>query len=149
MSKRLFTKHVQKALEWINTVNNLLKWDRQTYALDALRAVLHQLRDNLPVIEAVHLGAQLPLVIRGIYFENWRPSQVPLKQRHKEMFIDSVRNNLEQYTRRTFECEDIEPIIRAVFQTLAFYIDEGESEKLLRLLPGDLKNFAAEGIYSL
>lgn len=146
MSKSILNKHIQKTLEWINQTDNLLGWNHKAYAFDALRAVLHQLRDHLSIIEAVHLGAQLPLIIRGMYFENWKPSQVPLKQRHKTMFIESVRNTLEQYIRRSFEDENIDHIIRSVFQTLASRIDEGESVKLIKILPAHLKGFIAETI---
>lgn len=149
MAKNILNKHVHKALEWINEINDSLEWDSQAYALDALRAVLHQLRDNLPMVEAVHLGAQFPLIIRGIYFEEWRPSQVPFKQKQKEHFIESVRNNLERYIKKSFEDEDIEFIIRTVFQTLASHIDDGESGKLLRVLPLGIADFIADEMSKL
>ena len=43
----------------------------------ALRAVLQTLRDQLPVNEAVHFASQLPLLLRGLLFEEWRPANVP------------------------------------------------------------------------
>jgi len=149
MAKNILNKHVHKALEWINEINDSLEWDSQAYALDALRAVLHQLRDNLPTIDAVHLGAQFPLIIRGIYFEEWRPSQVPFKQKQKQFFIESVRDNLERYTRKSFEDEDVEFIIRTVFQILSSHIDDGESGKLLRILPFGIADFIAEEMGNL
>lgn len=146
MSEGLLAKHNQKALEWINQIDGQLGWGNQNHALDALRAVLHQLRDNLPVVEAVHLGAQLPLIIRGIYFESWRPAEVPRKERMRETFINSVRENLEHYLRQSLENEDTEQIIRTVLEVLASHIDEGEVAKLESILPSGLKGLMGEAM---
>ena len=45
--------------------------DRRS-AYRALRSVLHVLRDRLTPEQAVHLGAQLPLLVRGIFYDGWR-----------------------------------------------------------------------------
>jgi uncharacterized protein (DUF2267 family) len=57
----------------------------------ALRAVLHTLRDRLIVDEAIDLGAQLPMLVRGFYYENWQSVGKPLKYRHKEEFLNQVK----------------------------------------------------------
>ena len=54
------------------------------------RPVLHTLRDRLTVEEAAHLSAQLPLLIRVIYFEGWHPAHKPTKERFKEQFLDQI-----------------------------------------------------------
>jgi uncharacterized protein (DUF2267 family) len=69
-------RSVDKANVWLKDMTTELGGERhEAYA--ALRAVLHTLRDRLTVDEAAQLGAQLPLVIRGIYYENWDPSDTP------------------------------------------------------------------------
>jgi hypothetical protein len=55
---------------------------------------LHALRDCLIVDEAVNLGAQLPMLIRGFYYEGWRPEGRPFKYRHKEEFFAQVAKTL-------------------------------------------------------
>ena len=63
-----------------------LDWENEHKAYLALRTVLHTLRDRLSVEEAVQLGAQLPMLIRGFYYEGWTLKQKPTKERHKTEF---------------------------------------------------------------
>jgi uncharacterized protein (DUF2267 family) len=81
---------VQQIQQWLKELieNGGLESEREAYAV--LRAVLHQLRDRLTLEEAVDLGAQLPLIVRGIYFEGWRPSRVPAKVRTCREFLDEL-----------------------------------------------------------
>lgn len=146
MTEDIFSKHIQKALEWVHQVKDELdqkdlNLEHDSHVLDALRAVLHQLRDNLPVIEAAHLSSQLPLIIRGLYFEGWQPSKVPVKERKSINFVHSVRDNLEQYIKDPFDDTGAEMIIKAVFRTLESHIDEGELDKLYTILPAGVREF--------
>jgi uncharacterized protein (DUF2267 family) len=68
----VFDQTLQKTNIWLKEIMDDLGPDRQR-AYHALRAVLHTLRDRLTVEEAAHLSAQLPLLVRGIYFEGWHP----------------------------------------------------------------------------
>jgi uncharacterized protein (DUF2267 family) len=56
-------KDIEKAYGWPKELRN------QSYA--ALSAVLHSLRDRLTVDESDQLAAQLPLLVRGMYFDGW------------------------------------------------------------------------------
>jgi len=81
---------VQQTRTWLKELRKTVDLPDETAALSVLRAVLHQLRDRLSVEEAVDLAAQLPIIVRGIYFEGWRPARVPQNIHSKRKFLDQI-----------------------------------------------------------
>ena len=96
---------------------------------------MHALRDRIPPENAVHLGAQLPMLLRGLYYEGWHMAGTPTKERHKEQFLEHVR-----WTFAGREDIDPEKVARAVFAVLWEKIDPGEVEKLIKLFPEELRD---------
>ena len=127
-----FDSTQQKTNIWLNDVMAALNWEERRKAYLALRTTLQALRDRLILEEAVHLGAQLPMLIRGFYYEGWRPTATPVKD-HKEEFLthiaDAFQNDLNV---------DPETVVRAIFKVLAKYIADGEIADVKALLPKDL-----------
>jgi uncharacterized protein (DUF2267 family) len=82
---------VEKANIWINEVAAELDGGDRHEAYRVLRAFLHTLRDRLPVEQAALLAAQLPLLIRGIFYEGWQPRRTPLHYRDPVEFVERVR----------------------------------------------------------
>jgi uncharacterized protein (DUF2267 family) len=103
-------------------------------AYHALRAVLHALRDRLTVAEAVDLGAQLPMLLRGLYYDGWRPAGKPLKERKKEQFLAHIAAALE-------ETPGIYPeaVAWGVFKLLEARVSAGEIDDVKSILPADLR----------
>ena len=89
----VFGTTLEKTNRWVNEVSDLLHWGDHHKAYHGLRAVLHVLRDRLPVPEAAHLGAQLPMLVRGFYYDNWKPAATPIKIKTAQEFYDAVREN--------------------------------------------------------
>ncbi|TIO71909.1 DUF2267 domain-containing protein, partial [Mesorhizobium sp.] len=80
----------------------------------------HTLRDWLSPEEMADLSAQLPTLVRGIYFEGWSPAK-PASGRTKRDFVIRVRNGFG------YEAEvDIDKAIAAVFRLLDRHISHGE-----------------------
>jgi len=86
----VFDTTVQKTMVWLKDIMEELHWQDRHRAYLALRGCLHQVRDRLPLEEVAHLGAQLPMLVRGIYYEGWDPTQNPRRERTAEE-LASVR----------------------------------------------------------
>lgn len=67
------------ANSWLAEVRSEFGTDDTDFAYRVTRAWLHALRDRLPVIESAHFAAQLPDVLRGVYYDGWRPADVPIR----------------------------------------------------------------------
>src|ERR1051326_8956287 len=86
--------------------------DRQV-AWRGLGAVLHTLRDRISVDQVAHLGAELPIVVRGLYYDQWHPAGKPDRERRADEFAARVMAELRD-TRRI----DPDDATRAVFATI-------------------------------
>ena len=130
-SHDVFDGTLQKTQIWLNDIMNELDWHEQPHkAYLALRTVLHALRDRLTIEEAVQLGAQLPMLVRGFYYEGWTLKGKPRKERHKEDFLAHIKDVFKNdFTSRP------ESIARAVFKVLARHASEGEIDDVKNLLP--------------
>jgi uncharacterized protein (DUF2267 family) len=130
----VFDTTVQKTNLWLKDLMEVLGWGQKQKAYDALRAVLHALRDRLTVDEVAHLGAQLPMLIRGIYYEGWDPAAKLESVRHKDEFLVRIRRQF-----RAEEDVDPEQIARAVFTILENRVTEGEIQDVESVLPAGLR----------
>lgn len=117
---------------WLNEIAQQLGGDEQR-AWHALRAGLMTLRDRMTVEEAAHLGAQLPLLIRGIYYEQWRPAAAPTKLRSREEYLAALGERLSDAP-----SIDPEEAARAVFGVLKRHVDEGELRHVRVMLPDEV-----------
>ena len=133
-SPALFDGTLQKTQIWLNDLMSELDWqEKPEKAYLALRTVLHALRDRLPVEEAVQLGAQLPMLVRGFYYDGWTLKGKPHKERHKEEFLAHIKDAFKGDV--TIKPERI---ARAVFKVLELHTSDGEIADVKNLLPKEL-----------
>jgi len=126
------------AQTWLIDLTEKGSFTDEAQAYRVLRAVLQSLRDRLTVEEAAHLGAQLPMVIRGVYYDGFRPSELPRKQRRRDEYLASVRERL------TDDDVDAETACRATFSLLQDRISRGEIEETQHLMSADLRELWPE-----
>ena len=133
MKVHLFEKINQQALAWVEDMMTEIGTSDPQKALHALRAGLQALRDRLSIDEAAQLAAQMPLLIRGMFFEGWHPSGKPLRIRHEAEFLDLVRTYCAP--REDVPASDI---VAALFRVLSRHISPGEITDVVMSLPKDL-----------
>ena len=135
----VFETTLQKTNLWLKEISDLMHWDNHHKAYHGLRAVLHALRDRLPVPEAAHLGAQLPMLIRGTYYEDWRPAATPTKIKTAQEFYDVVQKNFTAD-------RNVNPmrLTEAVMKVLAVNLSPGELDKLRGIVPPHLREIWPE-----
>lgn len=125
---------VKTTNEWVNEVNEKTGWDHKQRSYRLLRAVLHAVRDHLTVDEAAQLAAQLPMLIRGIYYEGWNPSKTPVKIRARAPFIEAVQADFE-----TDPMSDAPAAIAAVMAVLRAHVSPGEMEDVENAFTDDIR----------
>jgi uncharacterized protein (DUF2267 family) len=129
-----FDSTLQTTNVWLHEIMHRMGWVDKPRACHALRAVLHALRDHLPVDGAAALAAQLPLLIRGIFFEGWHPAGKPVKARKKDDFLAHVAAGFAD------GAADPEEVTRAVLAVLAYHVSAGELAHVERLLPREIRS---------
>ncbi len=130
----LFDSTIHTTNLWLHDLGERLGWEDRAGCYHALRAVLHALRDHLPVEQAAALAAQLPMLVRGFYYEGWHPHGKPLKERKKDQFLAPIRQAFPKEPEL-----NAEDVTRAVFAVLADHVTAGEIEAVKRCLPAELR----------
>lgn len=132
-NKDVFDATVRKSYEWLDEIAGELATDDRRVAYAALRAVLRALRDRLSMAEAVDLAAQLPMLIRGVFFEGWKPSHKPEK-RHLDDFLRVIAEHLGP-------AEDLpaRSVAVAVFSVMMRHVSKGEIDDVVHTLPRELR----------
>jgi uncharacterized protein (DUF2267 family) len=131
----VFDTTVQKTNVWVNDLASELKWDDKKNVFQAMRATLHALRDRMPAEEAVHLGAQLPILLKGFYYEDWSSPNQPSTEKSKDEFLAHIQTELQK-SMSEFNAEEV---ARAVFRLLAMRVSTGEIEDVTTMMPKEVE----------
>ncbi len=127
-------KSSQKTKEWLHEIQDELGWEDENMVYIATRAVIQTLRDRLPVEEAVELADELPMVMKGMYYEGYSASGKPQKIKNSEEFFQKVQ---EKSPRRPIKSEEA---TKAVFHTLEKKLSGGGELNQVKVnLPKDIQ----------
>jgi uncharacterized protein (DUF2267 family) len=129
-----FDRTIHETNQWLRIVMAELKTDSRHQAYTALRAGLHALRDRIGPENAVHFAAQLPILLRGVFYEGWRPSETPTRERRLDDFLAYVESMLGPRTGL-----DPADAVRASFAAIVESISFTEVLKLVNILPRELR----------
>jgi uncharacterized protein (DUF2267 family) len=127
-------RSVEKTHIWLGDLTDELGSEDRHYAYRVLRAFLHALRDHLPVDEAASLAAQLPIFIRGVFYEDWAPSRTPEHARDVDSFLARIASEagLAGETEASIAAT-------AANRVLSRHISAGEAGSVLHELPKHLR----------
>lgn len=132
----VFDKTLQTTHIWLDEIMAEMGPDRQM-AWHILGAVLRTVRDRLPPDLAAHLGSQLPLLVQGIYFDQYRPSAAPDRTRSPDEFLARIQGQLESV--RPVDASDA---LRVVSDVLDRHVDAGQMAKVWEALPEEIRRVA-------
>src|SRR6267143_933905 len=119
----VFDSTIQRTNSWLRELMQELNWGDRRKTYIAFRSVLHALRDHLSIKDALAFGDELPMLIRGIYFEHWDPSGKPLPLRSRDEFIFYLS---ELLVRDGQSDTSAEMVARALFRLLDRKATDGE-----------------------
>ena len=123
---------VDSANVWLHDLETTWGVDDRDRTVAALRAVLHVLRDRLPIEETAHLSAQLPVLVRGLFFEGWQPSHQPARLHRDEVLVRIAHEAGLLFV------DEAEAACRAVARVLWAHTTDGVMSHVVAVLPDDV-----------
>ena len=126
-------RSVQHTMEWMHNIKEELGWDNDERIFEATKAVLHAVRDRLPIEESAKFSAQLPLVLKGVYYEQYDPTGKPLNIRSREEFLDLVRRGFTGAL-------DAEEAVRGVIRGLSRRMGQEPLVKVAMIMPEHIRD---------
>lgn len=127
-------KFTMDANLWVDEVAGLMKvGERKDIAWNALRGVLHAIRDRLIPEEMFQLSAQLPMLIRGLFFEGYHYSNKPEK-----FHVEELKSRIDE---AFGPLSDIDPevVFKSVLVVLYDHVSEGELQDIYSNMPKDIQ----------
>ena len=125
---------VERTNIWLAELASELGSDERYEAYRVLRAFLHTIRDRLTVEEAAELSAQLPMLVRGMFFQDWRPHRTPARYHDRSEFLArfATEAGIEDESAIAFAAE-------AALRVFRRHVSDGEVTDILAVFPEDLR----------
>lgn len=143
---RQLSHATQQVQEWLNDLASRPPFENAEQAYSHLRAVIHAVRDRLTAEEVAHFGSQLPMIVRGFYFEGWRPAQAPNDFDTVDEFFQHVNASLDggQAAAKV----DVPAGTETVLAFLADHVDPGELRHVTDQLPPAIAELFPDAVVS-
>jgi uncharacterized protein (DUF2267 family) len=125
-------RSIDKTNIWLADVASSFGTEDRRLAYRVTRSWLHTLRDRLPVPIAAHVAAQLPELLRGVFYEGWNPSKVPVKYDRDEYVSRFAHDAQIHHT-------EVAKAGRLVTATLRRHMSAGAINEALGALPADIR----------
>ena len=136
MSTNMKVSAVEHAMHtahtWINDVAKEFDTDDREFAYRVLRAWLHTLRDRLTVEASAHFAAQLPDLIRGVFYAGWNPNAVPEK-------YDADAYTLRFAKEANIALNDVGKAAAATTTAALHHLPAAQMDKALDQLPVEIR----------
>lgn len=132
---QVFERTTHEAHEWVNDLAGRTGWISDRDVLRLLRVVLARIRDHLPVNEMAQFSAQLPIILRGMFFEGWQPKATPVRERHAADFLAAIEESVGD----VLDYRGVTDV-KAVFNLINGRISRGEVEDVRACLPQELRD---------
>ena len=123
---------IDSAHTWINDVAREFDTEDREFAYRVLRAWLHTLRDRLTVEASAHFAAQLPDLIRGIFYQAWNPNAVPDK-------YDAEAYTVKFSREANIALDDVGKAAAATTAAALHHLPAAQIDKALGQLPTEIR----------
>jgi uncharacterized protein (DUF2267 family) len=127
-------KTIQTSSRYLKLMMESGEFKDQNEAFIVLRASLKALRDRIEPGEAVHLGSQIPALLRGFYFEGWDFTGHQTKSRKINEFLHEVRIHLHGH-----DDIDLAKTVPVAMRVVLDQIDQGEAVQILHNIPKEIR----------
>jgi uncharacterized protein (DUF2267 family) len=134
----VFDTTTQKTMLWLKEIDTELGWEHRHRSYEALRGCLQLVRDHLAVDEMAHLGAQLPMLVRGMYYEGWDPSHAP-RGRSADDFVNALLEFVPYQADYNYEA-----MARACLGVMSRHLDPGIVRHVRGSLPEGIRELWPE-----
>ncbi len=123
---------IDKVNIWLTDLEKEFATEDRRLAYRVARAWLHSLRDRLTVQAAAHFAAQLPELLRGVFYDGWNPSRVPLKYGRAE-YVQRFAHDARVHE------SDVAKSAGVVTAVVRRHMSAGAVDEAFAQLPADLR----------
>jgi uncharacterized protein (DUF2267 family) len=126
---------IDKTNQWLGDVADEFGTEDRRFAYRVTRAWLHTLRDRLPVPVAAQFAAQLPELLRGVFYDGWNPSRVPVTYGTAAYARHFARD-------AGIDDSDVPRAARLVTPVVRRHVPGGALDEALHALPPEVRQLA-------